>query len=131
MASKHAYAIACIELFTRLWTELDLLVASERRPAEPGATPAVAEQCEILRLELNLLLEACESARWRTLLTASQRLALKSMLQNVLQGLDFTHEGNPASALEWLQDRLLDAVLEQCAPELTVVAAESARRAAS
>jgi len=58
MASRKAYSVACINLFGRLWVELERVSMAEGDLAPRTRT-------EIIRLELLLLLDACRSKRWR------------------------------------------------------------------
>ena len=73
MASREAYSVACINLFGRLWVELERVSIAEGDLAPRTRT-------EIIRLELLLLLDACRSKRWRLKLDVSQRLSLQSTL---------------------------------------------------
>jgi hypothetical protein len=107
MASKEAYSAACVELFWRLWVELEC--AAER---------VSRSRAEVLRLELALLLDACRSERWRLLLSISQRLSLQSTIEDVLDALNSSAETVPRDAIAWAQNRLLDAVLDHCADTL-------------
>jgi hypothetical protein len=111
VASKEAYAIACIELFSRIWAELDLLADSGQVSAQPAAALWADARGEILRLELILLIESCDSARWRMLLSAPQRRALASGLQDLLHALATSPEEQLRHVLAVAQDSLLDAVL--------------------
>lgn len=129
VASKDAYAIACIELFSRLWAELDLLIVSDHLLDQPTAMTSVAARSEILRLELTLLIGACDSARWRMLLSAPQRVALESTLQEVLDVLAAFPEEKFWPLVALMQNQLLDAVLEHSAPSLGVLAPQRLRRA--
>ena len=100
MASGEAYSVACIKLFWRLWVELERV--------------STAEDAEILRLELILLLDACQSERWRLKLDICQRLSLHSAIEEVLDALNSASEVVPQPAIGWAQNRLLDAALEHC-----------------
>jgi hypothetical protein len=115
MASQEAFAAACIELFSRLWAELNALSATADRALAPSADLPSDPRDEILRLELILVLEACRSARWRLLLDISQRLSLECLLRDVLDALNSSPEEFPCTTIEWAQNRLLDALLELCA----------------
>ena len=65
MASKEAYGVACIELFSRLWVELDFVSAANDSMHTHCTGFLPAPRVEVLRLELIILLDACRSARWR------------------------------------------------------------------
>jgi hypothetical protein len=111
-ASKEAYAIACVELFTRLWVELDGVFATDERHCLARVT--LEPRVEVLRLELMLLLDACGSGRWRAQLDSSQRQSLQSTLNAILDALDVSSEERFAGPIEWAQNRLLDAILGHC-----------------
>jgi hypothetical protein len=104
MADPDAYAIASIVLYSRIWAELERL---------HDAVEAPALLSQILRLEIHLLMQACESWRWRSLMSASQRRALRQTLTDVLHRLGGSEQGIGAAAANLAQDRLLDAVLDQ------------------
>jgi hypothetical protein len=131
MASKEAFAAACIELFSRLWVGLNALSAT----ADPARTPSTDlgsdPRDEILRLELILVLDACRSARWRMMLDRSQRLSLELLLRDVLDALNSSPGELPCTPIEWAQNRLLDALLEHCATHSCPIVDRPARRAAS
>jgi hypothetical protein len=121
MASREAFAAACIELFSRLWAELNALSAA----ADPD------RRGEILRLELILVLDACRSARWRMMLDRSQRLSLECLLRDVFDALNSSSAEFPCRPIEWAQNRLLDALLEHCATYSCPVVDRPVRRVAS
>jgi hypothetical protein len=114
MASKGAFSVACIELYGRLWVELDGLLGCDEKKAE---------RLEILRLEIHLLLNGCERARWQTMMSTSQRDALRTTLLNVLLALDIDAEQMSADVIASAQNCLFDALrdvgaLSSCAPVL-------------
>ena len=99
MASNEAYSVACIEIFSRLWAELDQLWAQD-----------ATMHLQILRLELAILLDACDSPRWKLLLDGEQRRSLRSTLEDVLGDLAGAAHAAPRLPVEWAQNRLLDAI---------------------
>jgi hypothetical protein len=115
MASKEAFDAACIELFSRLWVELNSISAGADPMRTSLAGLSSGHQIEILRLELILVLDACRSARWRTLLDKSQRLCLECLLRDVLDALNSSSEEIPCAPIAWAQNRLFEALLEHCA----------------
>jgi hypothetical protein len=131
MASKEGYAAACVELFSRLWAELNALSATAGPARAPLAIHSADSRDEILRLELILVLDACRSARWRMMLDRSQRLSLESLLRDVLDALNAWSGEFPCTPIEWAQNRLLDALLEHCATDSCPIVDQPARRAAS
>jgi hypothetical protein len=113
MASKEAFAVACIELFSRLWAELDSLAASEpiyQHSDDPASSP----QAEMLRLELFVVLGACGSTRWRMLLNPLQRRFLQSLVGDVLDALNAWPEEGLRVSIERAQKRILDAFPQHC-----------------
>jgi len=117
MTSAQGYSAACIELYSRLWAELEQLSA----PEHCGATHSVTvERWQILRLEIHLLIDACDTARWRMLMSKSERRCLKASLRNLLDGLGPFGSAESAHAIAAAQNRLLNAVLEHCAPHWRV-----------
>ena len=126
MAAQGAYGAACIELYSRLWAELDVLSASENSEA---LQPAMIERSEILRLEIHILIDACDTARWRLLLNTAQRHNLKSTLHDVLLSFGMCTGQFSRDAIASAQNCLLDAVLEHCARNCRAL--EHLRRAAS
>jgi hypothetical protein len=113
MASRETYSIACIDLFRRLWVELEQLSEETAHPC--AATPASGPRAEMLRLELALLIDAACSERWRRQLDVSQRQSLRSTLEEVLGALNSSSELVLPDAIVWSQNRLFDAVLESVA----------------
>jgi hypothetical protein len=114
MASKEAFAIAYIECLSRVWVELDSLSAARDSMSERSAG-LISERVEILKLELILLLDASRSARWRTLLDTPQRLSLQSIVGDVLAALNQESNEVLPRPIEWAENRILDALVEQCA----------------
>ena len=127
MASRENYSIACIELFRRLWVELERLSEEAMHPC--AANAAFGPRTEMLRLELALLLDAC-SERWRQQLDVSQQQSLRSTLEEVLGALNSSSEVSP-DAIAWSQNRLFDALLDHCATCAPAMEVHAMRRAAS
>jgi hypothetical protein len=105
---SSAYAAASITLFSRLWLVLEELAACEESDPERFETAL-----QILRLELVVLLDACESSRWRSLLPTEHRLELETTLKTVLRILSERLD-DCRDACACAQDYLIDAVLAQC-----------------
>jgi len=83
--------------------------------AQYGSQPATAVQSEILRIEIHLLIDACDTIRWRLLLSPPQRQDLKATLQDVLLDLGECAGDLPVDPIASAQNCLLDAVLRHCA----------------
>ena len=114
MRSKETYAAAAIELYSRMWLALERLTT--RLPAAEDSEPrgsAVEPEMRLvtLRLELIVLLDACDSASWRLLLAQDERRELRATLESVLGMLAGPSEGG--WHLMQAQNRLIDAVLRQ------------------
>ncbi len=131
MVSKQSYAIACIELFGRLWADLDALLRPDEQVPPVRPHPRTPEFTEILRLEIDLVIGACDTVRWRSLLNTSQRIILKSTLQDVLLAFSACAEGISTEAVVMAQNQLFDAVQDQCAASQLVPELERMRRVAS
>jgi hypothetical protein len=112
MAEQSAFAQASIELFSRLWAQLESM-AAEGPLSEVPPDSALALRVQILRLELIVLLDACRATRWRMLLSGEQRRALELRLSEVLECLNTRFEEAPLPTIEGAQNCLLAAVLEQ------------------
>ncbi len=123
MASPAAFSTACIELYSRLWAELEPLSSPE---SCGSMSTLMLERAEILRLEIHLVLEACDSARWRLLLNVAQRHDLRIILQSVMLGLQQCAREPDTQALACAQNRLLDAVIQHCRHETLALPAAMA-----
>src|SRR5271170_7468496 len=106
MADRQTYALACIELYSQLWAELEQLCVLRAHSSS---------RCQIVRLEIHLALQSCEGWRWRTLLSSPQRRAVQETLAQALSYLDADGYQIGLYAAQSAQDRLLDAVLDHCA----------------
>jgi hypothetical protein len=115
LTPSEVFAAATIELSTRLWVELNTL-HSARAAMEAGSSlPLLATRLEALRLELIVLLDHC-ATRWTKQLDHWQRGWLVSMIGDVLAALNGSAEEWPCDeSVERAQNRLLEAILEQCA----------------
>jgi hypothetical protein len=136
VASKQAYVVACIDFFSRIWGELEVVCGSdasiqrEMSLTTRATRTTCARRLEILRLELIVAIDACDSMRWRSRLDTSQRLSLKVVLVEVLHVLDAPVNEIPPRSIAQAQNRLLDGVLDQCR-SLNETADWAVRRAAS
>jgi hypothetical protein len=99
------YAVASIHLYCRLWLALDRL-AHELHLSEC----AIEMRIVTFRLELLILLDACDGVRWRSMLRSEERQELRSTLRRVLE--DLTADTLDSEILGCAQNRLLDAVLD-------------------
>lgn len=102
---SEVYAAASIELYVRLWLELERLIESAPRRCDVGL--------EMLRLELLLLLDACDCPHWQSILSTRQRLELRSTVEGVLRALGAASHPGGCGGIAEAQNRLLDAVLTQ------------------
>lgn len=114
-------AAAIIQLYSRLWLELEALCnLMLGEAAKSGKAPSGVEaRLEIIRLEVVLLLDGCRSARWRSLLRPEQLAALRADLDAVLDSLD-SPAGVPGfDGIFSAQNRLFDAVVDRYAQRPT------------
>jgi hypothetical protein len=115
VAFQEAHTVACIELFSCLWVELERWsVAEDPWHPEFGSVMS-GTRAEVFRLELVLLLDSCRSQRRRLPLAACERLSLQDTLEGVLEALNGCPEEEPRDSIARAQNCLLDAVLERCA----------------
>jgi hypothetical protein len=129
-ASSAEYAAASIELYSRLWQELEQLIC---RLAETDGlpTPSATDAVVTFRLQLVVLADACVSTRWRSLLAADQRQDLRSTLERVRRTLAVPPHALGPWAIAQAQNQLLDAVLDQYNAALKTESSLSLQRAGS
>jgi hypothetical protein len=113
---SSTFAAASIELYSRLWLELERLIESLE-------TDQADRRVVLVRLELLVLLDACESPRWQGMLSAEQNAELRSTLLSVLHALAELSSLPVDDVIAEAQNCLLDAVLNQ----LDVAARQSGR----
>jgi hypothetical protein len=112
---SEVFAAAAIELSTRLWVELNTLQSAHAGMEAGRSLPLLATRLEALRLELIVLLDRC-ATRWTKQLDHWQRGWLVSMISDVLAALNDSADEWPGDkSMERAQNRLLEAILEQCA----------------
>ena len=131
MASMEVYSVACIELLQRLWMELERVHVAERATRLHGGGFTSRLPAEMLRLELAVLLDACQSERWRRLLDISQRLSLMLTIREAFDALSLASEIVLQDVIAWVQNRLLDAILEHCAAHTHPIEVQAMQRAVS
>ena len=115
VASAAACVAATIELYSRLWRELERSFNLFARQAQftLGADESDGPLV-VLRLEISILLDACDSQEWQSMLGTERRLALRTILESLLHALDpLRAERHPCHVLAEAQNQLLDAVLAQ------------------
>jgi hypothetical protein len=110
-----ARAAATIHLYSRLWLELEAWCGSLNESSGAGAWDGVDVRLEMFRLELVLLLDACDSARWRSMLRPEHLAALRADLDAVLKSLDAAADSPGCDAILAAQNRLFDAVVDHYA----------------
>jgi hypothetical protein len=128
MASERTFSVPCVALYGRLWAELEaLLLPDHCEPRNP--TQQTGERLQILKLELHLLIHACNTTRWQWLLSASQRSALKSVLQDVWLAVDTDTPQLSRHLIALAQNRLFDAVREHGTLSASLPALERLQKA--
>jgi hypothetical protein len=128
MAFQEAYTVACIELFSCLWVELERLSVAEDTSCLEFRSAISGTRAEVLRLELVLLLDSCRSERRRQPLDISERLALQNTLEQVLDAINASSGEEHCDSIARAQNFLLDAVLDHCAAYGMSTVARPARR---
>ncbi|MGO9993090.1 MAG: hypothetical protein ACLPTF_11345 [Steroidobacteraceae bacterium] len=107
------YAAASIQLFSRLWADLEVL--SDQLAATTDQPPDVIElRLEMFRLELIVLLDNCRSARWRSMLSPEHRLVLRATLEDLLATLAVPPDAFGRAVIFQAQNQVFDAVLSRC-----------------
>ncbi len=114
MTSPDVFAAAAIRLCTALWVECDRIGSLLDGQATRLSGERLADRLQAFRLELVLILDHC-AGRWITRLDPWQRAWLVSTTNALLEDLDEI-DGDPLQhePLARVQDRLLDAIIEQC-----------------
>jgi len=113
------YAAASIQLYSRLWADLEVL--SDQLAATTDQSPDVIElRLEMFRLELVVLLDNCDSARWRSMLSPEHRLVLRATLEDLLATLAVPLDALGRAVVFQAQNRVFDAVLSRCAESVDV-----------
>jgi hypothetical protein len=105
-------AEALIELCGRIWLELEHLAqlnGGTRTPENSSLDLAA----ETLRLELLLIMDACESASWAFMLDANVRRGLLAMSRDVLATIAVGLNELTLGVIECAQDRVFDEALSQ------------------
>ncbi len=106
-----AFAAAAVQLYSRLWGDLECLgelcAEGQYCSGQPGL-----ERCVLmLRLELTLLLESCQSGSWSALLPGSQLDSLRVTLEPVALMVGHATDALQPHMIARAQNRLLDEVL--------------------
>jgi len=122
-ATHTAYAIASIKLYSRLWLELERLSELFAASAESDLVREIEVRAMGLRLELVLLLDACDSARWRSMLGTARRLELRATLQGLFEALAVPQSSLGCRVVSQAQDWLFDAALETVSQEMRSIPA--------
>ena len=105
-------AEALIELCGRIWLELEHLAHLNGRPRSCEAS-SLDLAAEMLRLELLLLMDACESASWVFMLGPDVRRRLFAMSGDVLAIIAVGSNELTLAVIERAQDRVFDEALLQ------------------
>jgi hypothetical protein len=105
-------AEALIELCGRIWLELEHLAHLNGRSGTPENS-SLDLAAETLRLELLLIMDACESASWVFMLEPDVRHRLFAMSRDVLAILAVGSNELTLGIIECAQDRVFDEALIQ------------------
>jgi hypothetical protein len=117
-AADAAYAAASVAaasvwLYSRLWLDLETLSDRLAQTAD-GMPDEIDLRLEMFRLELIVLLDHCDSARWRSLLSSGHRFVLRATLQHLLCMLAVAPDRLERGVVAQAQNQLFDAVLRHC-----------------
>jgi len=103
-------AEALIELCGRIWLELEHLAYLHGRPGSCESSP-LELAAQTLRLELVLIMDACESASWVYMLDPDVRCRLLEMSRDVLAIIAVGSNELTLAVIECAQDRVFDEAL--------------------
>jgi hypothetical protein len=101
-----------MELCGRIWWALERLAQLCDLAVNPGDSKLLLSAAT-LRLELLVIVDSCESTSWGTMLVASERRNLCSMITDVLGAIAVSSDKLQRSHIECAQDRVFDEVLAQ------------------
>jgi hypothetical protein len=108
-------AAASIQLYSRLWLELETLGGMLSEWARQRSPWTLAMRLERLLLELVVLLDACDSTRWHSLLPTEQRSNLQRTLAEALHILSVPVDALSLALIGRTQNLLFDSVKQQAA----------------
>jgi len=110
-ADADAYAAAVMLLYSRLWWDLEGIYLALTQWPNTEEPESVEGRIMIFRLEVLLVLEACDSPAWRSMLRPGDCLALQTTMENVLKTLDVPICRIDGELIGSAQNQLFDAVL--------------------
>jgi hypothetical protein len=110
-ASPSTYSGALIGLLCRLWLELEGIVGELSARDMPHASCGAENQMEIFRLEVLVLVDACDSLRWQSLMNSHQRLGLRATLHTLLRTLTGPRDLSDSEIIGHAQNQLFDSLL--------------------
>jgi hypothetical protein len=108
---------AAVQLYSRLWLELEALFDQLQAGAD-ARTGVCPLPIEVIRLELIVLLDRCDSTRWRALVEAPLLAALHRDLEALLAALAAPPDALGAVQIIGAQNQLFDALLTLHAAQL-------------
>ena len=109
-------AEALVELCGRIWLELEHLAHLSGRSRTPESS-SLDLAAETLRLELLLIIDACESAAWVFMLDPDVRRRLLAMSRDVLAIIAVGSNELTLGVIECAQDRVFDEALINLPPK--------------
>jgi hypothetical protein len=110
-ASPNAYSRALIGLLCRLWLDLERMIGAPGVFDTLPHSSGVEHEMEVFRLEVLVLLDACDSLRWQTLLSPRQRLGLRETLHALLRALSGPRDWTDSEIIGDAQNQLFDSLL--------------------
>jgi hypothetical protein len=113
VVTRDDAVVALIELSARIWSELECLAELRKAGVSGDAASTFLWRAARVRLELLVLLDACDSRRWHSLLAPEERSELCALLNKVLEAIDVAPDALTSQVIGRAQNRLLDEVLSQ------------------
>jgi hypothetical protein len=110
-ASPNIYSRTLIGLLCALWLELERMISELGVLDTQYARSGAENEMEIFRLEVLVLIDACDSLRWQSLLNPRQRQELRATLQSLLRTLPIPRDLRDIEIIGHAQNQLFDSLL--------------------
>jgi hypothetical protein len=109
-ASPSTFSRALIGLLSRLWLELERIIGGSNVFDTRPASSSAENQMELFRLEVLVLLDACDSLRWQSLMSPQQCLELRATLRSLLRTLSGASDAPDSDVIGEAQNQLFDSL---------------------
>lgn len=118
MSSMGAFDRCFLALLTSLWAEMEAVIVGNGPPQGAAVDARAGLRAQALLLELTLLADRCDSARWRALIAPEQIEVVRVVVGEVRARLDFdpleVESARMHEALVDAQNYLFDLVQRRC-----------------